>query len=317
MPDQLEHFEDALQVRHAGEVVVQIALLTTLYFKNAHLRKVQDKVMSCIEQYRRLVGNDLQWEKHPDTYKFYPIGSGEVPDPGTWLARRPGRAAWEFEWRGGDNPKAASAFSVKVLGREARGKDEYSFFLATFPLTWFTTHGGHFATVVLDFCERIRPDQGYGGIGILEAPDVEIASRYEPAVFALATRYPGLEADYPTTHILYIRGGIKGVNWLTVLGDQWIAALGGLPSLKTELGPDYPLSPYPGGVIIQAGPKPEIGDATKGAIPQFYARLSTVLKPIRITKHRMFHHGGPGRRFDRNASEAWLARFDQPPRSTG
>jgi len=82
-----------------------------------------------------------------------------------------------------------------------------------------------------------------------------------------------------------------------------------MAGLRTQLSPEFSFIEYPGGIIIKAGPRPQIGDSEKGLIPKLYVQLARALKPIRITKHRMFHHGGPDR-FDRPGSEAWLQRFD-------
>jgi hypothetical protein len=64
--------------------------------------------------------------------------------------------------------------------------------------------------------------------------------------------------------------------------------------------------------MIQAGPKPQIGDVTTNRWPQHYVTLAKVLKPIQIKEHYGFHVGdGRGsRRMYSEASEAWLFRFD-------
>ena len=61
--------------------------------------------------------------------------------------------------------------------------------------------------------------------------------------------------------------------------------------------------------MIQAGPKPQIGDAASNCWPPYYVTLAKVLKPIQIKEHYAFHFGGEGR-MDTAASEAWLYRFD-------
>ncbi len=88
--------------------------------------------------------------------------------------------------------------------------------------------------------------------------------------------------------------------------------LGGLDYLRIRLGEDFKLTPYEGGVMIQAGPRPQIGDADANRWPQHYITLAKVLKPIQIKDHYPFHFGdsrGPAR-MDHAASLAWLFRFD-------
>jgi hypothetical protein len=183
-------------------------------------------------------------------------------------------------------------------------------------VTWFSEHPGTLAEVLLALCRKLKPVSGYGGIGIAESPDNLISSRYEPIVYQMAQRFPGLEADYPISHGIWQRkgsGGIKGVNWLTVVGDRWLPQLGGADALQTALAAldsRFLVHRFDGGVMIQAGPRPQLGDAARDVWPELYVKLAKLLRPIRITEHRPFHQAGAGPRFDLERSEAWLRRFD-------
>jgi hypothetical protein len=116
-----------------------------------------------------------------------------------------------------------------------------------------------------------------------------------------------LEADHPVSHVHYLKNGIKGVNWVTVLGEKWISRLGGLPALRKELGEPFRLHEYPGGVLIQAGPRPQLGDVNRQIAIDEYRRLAQVLKPIRVTDHKSFPAWSG---FDEQRTQAWLARFE-------
>lgn len=83
--------------------------------------------------------------------------------------------------------------------------------------------------------------------------------------------------------------------------------------LRVRLGEDFKLTTYDGGVMIQAGPRPQIGDATADRWPRHHVTLAQVLRPIQIKTHYPFHTGDPlGReaRLDGPARLAWLFRFD-------
>jgi hypothetical protein len=64
--------------------------------------------------------------------------------------------------------------------------------------------------------------------------------------------------------------------------------------------------------MIQAGPRPQLGDPNRELWPEQYARLARLLRPIRITEDPSFHEYGPAR-FTKESTEEWLARFDRPP----
>jgi hypothetical protein len=67
---------------------------------------------------------------------------------------------------------------------------------------------------------------------------------------------------------------------------------------------------YDGGILIQAGPRPQLGDAARGDWPRLYVKLAKYLKPIRVTSHNPFQIGRTVVPFDKPNSEAWLRRFD-------
>ena len=65
--------------------------------------------------------------------------------------------------------------------------------------------------------------------------------------------------------------------------------------------------------MIQAGPRPQIGDVATNRWPRHYVTLARVLMPIQIKDHRPFHFGDPTgsqKPMDHEASLAWLFRLD-------
>lgn len=140
----------------------------------------------------------------------------------------------------------------------------------------------------------------------MASPRASVSQKHGPAAYGLARRFPGLELDDPLVHVLYLREGIKGNNWLTVLADSWVKSLGGLELLTKKLGEGFTLHPYPGGVMIQTGPHPQLGDVNRQLEPVGYRQLAQVLRPIRVRSHGGFLG------LDQERSLAWLARFDSP-----
>lgn len=148
-------------------------------------------------------------------------------------------------------------------------------------------------------------------------------SEWLPSIYELAQRFPGFEADFPIDHDIWLskgreggRAGIKGVNWLTVLEDRWLAELGGAEEVTahvTALDGRFIVHRFDGRLMIQAGDRPQLGDVERGAWPELYVKLAKYVKPIRITRHRPFGHAGSGPRFgnEKEEGEAWLRRFDE------
>lgn len=95
--------------------------------------------------------------------------------------------------------------------------------------------------------------------------------------------------------------------------DCYLPELGGAEKVMTDLAAldsGFKVYLYDGGLIIQAGPRPQLGDGRRNRWPALYVKLAKYLKPIRVTKHPPFQIGGPDIEFDQERSEAWLRRFD-------
>ena len=292
-----------------NRVVVRIALFCTLYFENGYVTEVRERVADCFADYFKLCGSHLNWVKNPTTYKWHRVNSSTLPAMKNWLLKLDPNDCYVLDFHGDEDEYVASQFCVSALGAR-EWEQEMSYFKAVLPITWFADHPGSFPAFALNFCRKLRPVSGYGGLGIIDSASGMLLNEYEPTVTRIAQQFPGLEVDYPYFHTLHLNDGIKGVNWLTILGDRWLAEVGGVVALRAKLSADFVFHEFPGGIVIQAGSRPQMGDSAKNRLPELYVQLNAVLKPIRIKSHYAFHHAGEGQRLNLSASEKWLSRFD-------
>lgn len=301
-----------------GDVVLRVALIATVYFPDAYKREVREGVLACTEEYFRRSQGNLRWALHRGKRRMDPFGPDAAP---TWLPSVDERSSFSVICHSGETEESAGAFSIDALGSERRPYLDYGYLRISYPLG-YGGDGGYAALLdsLLYVCRTLTPASGYGGIGILESPYDSISNQYEPTVYQWAKRFPGLEADYPTSHSNWLPEGrnggegIKGANWLTVLHDRFLEELGGKDKVESDLAaldPEFCVHRYDGGIVIQAGAHPELGDAVKGIWPVRYVKLAKYLRPLRVTEHNAFQHGGPEERFDKARSEAWLRRFDE------
>lgn len=295
-----------------GRAELRIGLLATMFVTEPWTRPAREAVTDAAEEYLRRFRDHLRWAKS-QTSHIHPINGEKVPFPREWLPQHEDGKSWQFGFHGGESDEAASEFQVSGYGSDnvKKGRGFFQFYL---PLTWLAEHpGSTFHNLVLNFAKRLRPLSGYAGVGILESIDFDARQKSGETVREIAERFPGLEVEHCIGHNIYVEKGIKGVNWLTLLGDRWVQEIGGLDYLRIRLGDDFKLSPYEGGLMIQAGPKPQIGDVTANRWPQHYVTLAKVLKPIQVKVHGAFHRNDPmgvQKRMDHAASLAWLFRFD-------
>lgn len=163
---------------------------------------------------------------------------------------------------------------------------------------------------LLQWCETLKPAHGLGGYSVVLEMGSTTAERY---AYATVQRYPGLdlgEAGVFCARAKETHNRIKSVNWLTVLGDAVLAELGGLNNARAALEPDCTLHPYEGGVVIQAGDVPRLGDTHQGEIPDAYRKVARFTKPVRFGAYRssLFRVFAP--MDGKEEALRWAGRFD-------
>jgi len=200
-----------------------------------------------------------------------------------------------------------------VQSEDEYGKDDLHYYASSIPVS--NGKGGlHFdlwRDCVLAWAARLRPAHGLAGLTILMSSFMD--GRY---MLPTLQKYPGLDIHVPLDFSGEVKGAfnrIKCVNWLTILGEELLDDLGGMLVLKNALEPLCTLYPYPGGVLIQAGEAPRLGDVD---LPGAFELLEPYRKLAFITKRVRFMNYKDGLfRVDDSldgAEEAkkWVSRFD-------
>lgn len=315
----LQGIDDALSVKDdEGCTMLQVALAATFYIENAHRDSAREAIGRVCEAYAERYAEHLRWTFNQDTERLDRFESGDGKRLRERLSTHPETREYTLMFRGGEDWYSASPWYLEALGVERRSYNTLSYVRVCFPLLALADTGSPFHEIVLGMCRSLRPVSGYAGISLVESGDTYLSGRYEPVVYQMAQRFPGLEVDYPTAHTLGLSEGraggpgIKGAGWLTVLSDRWLDEMGGMDKLiadVTALDPRFSFYPYDGGLLVRAGALPELGDARRDLWPELQCKLARYLKPIRVTDHPGFHYDNPGRMHKRE-SEAWLRRFD-------
>lgn len=150
-----------------------------------------------------------------------------------------------------------------------------------------------------------------GSAGLMLHADPFCRGRYRKEMHALVTRFEGVEPDMAEKTSYMARDGIPGVNWLTFVGEPHLAKLGGKGALMdkaTELN-DVGATVVGTGVMLQAGPRPRIGDTHK---------QSTGMEPYRdvyeLLRSVLYFQGDFGfddEHFDTAQTLAWQRRFER------
>jgi hypothetical protein len=295
-----------------GHIVLKMGLVTTMFFREPWTEASQKMVSEVAGEYIRSVRPHLRWAQEPFTGRMYSIDSNEVEFPEQSFPKLDDGQNWAIGFSGGDDAKDASEFMIRGLGSDETER-ALGYLQIYLPGTWFVGQPEAYREFVMNLAKRLHPVSGYGGLGVQEPLDYEARFRACPVVQRIAEQFPGLEIESPESQSASMAdGSIKGASWLTVLGDEAVNRIGGVDSLKARLGESFPIKVYDGGIMIQAGPHPEIGDVKKNDWPRNLVTLSNVLKPIRVKDHHPFHVDDRKEApcMDREATNAWINRFD-------
>jgi hypothetical protein len=310
--EELRTLLDGLSVIEQGEVRSTVGLVVTLYFFGGGSRDQREALVRCHDRYWEIAGANLRWGAGSKTGQPARIASGRVDPPGENLDLPPDQS-FQFVYHGGVSKNDADAYSLAAHGRDL-WPQELGFFTATLALEWLEGRGvGKFRELVLQFCNELHPYHGYAGLGVIHHPINSKAS--DLTVYGIARRFPGLEVDYPQFHILKLDNGIKGVNWLTVISDSLIDRLGTRQAFTATLSADVTVHSYAGGLVLQAGVLPQIGDTDRRNDPTAYRDVARALKPIRAEYDDAFQTNPDG--FTEERTKQWLARFDDDAPSAG
>jgi hypothetical protein len=298
-------------------VAVRLGLLCTLYVQHPLDPAVRPALAECCDQYQAMFGEHLRLSLNPTgdgRFVRYPKGGVSLAEyvANNNASDRP----LGPQFTSGTNVRDAASYSVDIWAPQRRNlptDDDPAYFSVTLPFAFLKDQPGTgaFQRLVHGWCRILKPYCGYAGIGAIQS--VEEAERERTAydVYPIAMRFPGVEIEDAGSVARRMGSHIKGVNWLTALSDEVLAPIGGRQALLAHLDENFRIMEYEGGVLIQAGPSPELGDVNRQQIPRFYRELSRLVRPLRMK----YPEGAsfirsPDPDENTEATNRWLARFD-------
>jgi Protein of unknown function (DUF3396) len=310
--DALSALDAELRVVEDGKVLCSLGFVATFFVRRVDHPDVRERLVQALELYQSGIGDKLIWGADPKNSRPKKLAGTTLADVRSWMHKVGPSDDFSYVFHGGQNKEDADPYSAHAYVNP-NDPAKLSFASFTWPLSWVAEHSVEaFAKLVAELAALIGPTHGYAGWAIVthvKQRGSEPATRY---VAAFAQRFRGLEVDQLINHSLILRkkDAIKGINWLTILGSPWVDRLGGLPNLKAALGDGIGVRSFGDGVVIQAGPRPLLGDVNRGEKMEAYHRVATALRPIRIDALFPFSIDYYG--FGAEETARWLARFDVP-----
>jgi hypothetical protein len=298
-------------------VAVRLGLLCTLYVQHPQDLAVKQALAECGDQYQTMFGEHL-------TLYLNPTGNGRFvryPPGGVSLAEYVANNntpdhSFSPGFTSGASFRDASSYSMKIWAPSRQyfpEGDTPAYFSATLPFAFLKDRPGQgaFQHLVHGWCRILKPYCGYAGLGAIQSVEGAERDRTAHDVYPIAMRFPGVEIEDAGSVARNLGSHIKGVNWLTALSDEVLAPIGGRQALLAQLDENFHIMEYEGGVLIQAGPAPELGDVNRQQIPRFYRQLAQLVRPLRMTfKPGQSFIRQPGAASGTETTNQWLARFD-------
>ncbi|MBF8224044.1 type VI immunity family protein [Halomonas sp. 328] len=313
-----QDLDQLLTVETDNGVLFKICLGVALSFTGSQQQEKRQAVLEILADYQDLVGDQLTWTTNPTTGKWKKLkGFDSYITPFDWLPTY-GAGEWEFVYHGGKRRSDADEHGIVVLGKRpsADERGQLSRLYCLFPVDFFIEREQKLPALVQQWCEKLKPEHGYAGFWLGRSYGYERHDESKILEYKFGQRFPGLQINSFTGHSLNLHRGPKGVDWLTILSDRWLEQLGGLESVKAEMG-ELPVLEYSGGAILRAGPMPQLGDSEDPEVDAAladYRRVAAIIEPIRIKDHQGIHspllpRNRHEKYFNEAEYQAWLARF--------
>lgn len=295
-----------------GGIIVAPAFDVVLYTAEV-LTSISPAVLNAYREYLALIpSNTLRWYLTENMSKHKPVTPRAMEMLETWL--RPGgpkREIINIELRDGDDFTLPAQYTFFIHGREPahlRHRASANVVRCVFPLQWALDRIEELLDFAKRLCNAFPFQSGHGGYVLQTSKYVREES--ETAAWKLGMRYLGFDIRNEVRDLLAVRDAVKGVNWLTMLADDLLNELGGVPRVRSALSvAQVGFIPVRGGVILRAGQRPIIGDIDSGDDLSAYRAVYELIEPLQAKardRYGAFALPGPDHV---EKTERWLTRF--------
>jgi Protein of unknown function (DUF3396) len=299
-----------------------LVLRGSLYFDGSHTLAVREAVCQCFDQYEAIAKDHLTWlwrdepPQGPDKFAY-----ANAPKFRDMVKKLGEDDHLGFAYISGKKPHDASPWQFQVSGLRGWEARMGTWGLASLdfsiPPLYVEQHPRVFQELFVAFARLLRPQHGHGG----HAMQLSLVRKEpnEPVAALMAEHAKGLDVGSSVQVAGRTKQGItthiKTIGWLTAINQDMVKKIGGMEALRSELPMNwFALYDYGAGLVIQAGPRPEIAPVAADPMPAIYVLPNMVLKEVRMAEIGDLHYGSKDGepRLTGVAAEDWLKRFDVP-----
>ena len=297
--------------------IMKLSIGCTLYFYNGHKPEIRALMPKFVKEFYEqfgeyFTGGYMHNKENQTSYgKLTPKLLDKCFNPESW---KDADEAMDFYWGTPDLESTVGYRFSMLLLDEYTNWDGLSSMQLAIPYDKLDVLDMWLA-FIKKICQHIPMYYGYVGYHA-SLPNQYHA--YEEHQTPIAYRFYGCAMDRGFSSIDFEKPpiGIKGINWLTIIGQTFIEQMGGEVVLtKKAQAYDLGVEILGENMLIQAGPYPDICDNEDLPMNPYYIAVNHLLKPIRKTTIGLLHMSSMTGKavMDTAASDEWLCRFDQYP----
>jgi hypothetical protein len=298
-------------------IASRVGVLLSIYFLEGWRKDKRKGLMQCLQDYLEFFEKDIEYYQVGNERSMRRYKGGGLPGPYRNYADLDESQKLYFAIVGQTPPKESDDPSLWMAMGFGFDKTDIrrplSALKVHFPPSFVFSDPSRFAELIGQWSERLGAIHGSCGLGTLSVPGRETmgGAYYYPWLM----QYPALEYDAMGDYFSesqYDEGykWPRSSNWLTVLGEANVEALGGTAAIKDKLSPGMDLLPFDGGILVRASEMPALGNPDMSGIPEGYFTIARIIKPIRFEGYKYNVLKAPFRNKNAAVTLSWIRRFD-------
>jgi hypothetical protein len=301
----ITHMESSeLVFRKGDERKALVVADVTFYLANPDT--IAKSVLDALKKVLPVIGPHGRWYRTESMTQTRKATAKAVDDVKAWFgARYPDREEYGLTLLSGETPEDVGPWSLQ-FGVEPDLLDvEGAYFQCSIPAAVMEETPAKFLGLVTSLADALDFRSGHAGYGVVY-DEGDMSPSREAQIRAWHNRFVALDARDLSLSGGAFRTGIKGPSWLTFLDTEFVTALGGAKKLQKALPAAATLVARKDGVMIQAGPRPVLGDRNRQEDVTVLRAINKVLRPIRVKQDVVIRPFG-----DVDGTREWLERFDR------
>jgi hypothetical protein len=290
------------QARDSGHIVARVNISLTFFMKE--WRGQESNIVSAYQRVRPIIEEHARWHRTGSMRGMGKIRKGTLDGP-LVLAQSPPPKSVPFvlTLTSGETEDDVGPVTFYLSLGDAAIEREASAFHLALPLD-VAKKPDVLKTLFLDLAQLLPFRSGVAGYAT-QVDEGEADPTADQACRVWLRRYLGIDSMHLILIKEFVLTKVKGVNWLTALDAGFVAKLGGSAALKESLPVPISVHDLDGGVVIQAGPAPLLGDTYENESMSTYKAVDATIRRVRLD-------GGvvlPGFQ-DADETAEWMARFE-------